>query len=603
MVFIGIFLINAFQLFRLQILSGEFYRSRAQNIARQSTVIPSQRGEIYDREYNQPLVFNSDSFAVSLIPGEVKRSEISSLISRLAEVIEVPKEQIERRIPPSMYSLYQPVEAAANISFKNIAVLSEQMDSFPGVSWKSKPQRSYAYLGSLSHVIGYVGDITRDEWTVMYNKGYKQGDVIGKNGIERQYDEILRGKDGLETRIVDARGRRITGGNTREAPNMGKNLVLTIDRKIQTLAEKALGRRIGAVVVSRPSNGEILAMVSYPWYEPDIFSNPDLSRSGYQALLDDPNRPLINRAIQSSYPPASTFKIIMTTGILNERAFSPETYIDCPGEINYGDRPWRCHIRKPGHGRLNLFNAMAQSCDIYYWIVGRDYLGIENIVKYSREYGYGERTGIDIPGENAGFIPTPQWKERRLHERWQGGDTMNTSIGQGYSLVTPIQMNNMVSMVANKGIIYKPRFIKEIRDPRTGAVEKTIRPEILRQSSIDSAIFDRVRRDMRGVVSVGTARFPLNIGAVEIAGKTGTAEVGLQNNWHSWFSSFAPYETNKPEERVAVTVIVEAANAWEWWAPYCTAIIYQGIFAKQTYEEAVVSLGINNNRQILGRRE
>jgi penicillin-binding protein 2 len=343
-------------------------------------------------------------------------------------------------------------------------------------------------------------------------------------------------------------------------------------------------------------------MVSYPWYDPNIFIHSDLGTE-YQALLDDPNKPLINRAIQSSYPPASTFKIVMTTGILSEDAFPTDQTVECPGEITYGDRLWRCHIRRPGHGRLNLHQAMAQSCDIFYWIVGRDYLGIEQIVDYARNYGYGELSGIDLPGEISGFIPTPQWKERRLHERWLGGDTMNTSIGQGYTLVTPLQMADMVAMVVNDGVVYKPHFLKEVRDPQTGAIEQSVQPEILLQNDIDKAVFQQVKEDMRGVISEGTARFPLNIDSVEIAGKTGTGEVGLQDRWHSWFTSYAPYITDNPEERVVVTVIVEATNNWEWWATYCSAIIYQGIFADQTYEEAISTLGIRNAQPIQGRRE
>jgi penicillin-binding protein 2 len=383
---------------------------------------------------------------------------------------------------------------------------------------------------------------------------------------------------------------------------MGKNLVLTIDRHIQTLAEKALGKRMGAVVVLRPSNGEVLAMVSYPWYDPNLFTRSDMNAE-YQALINDPNKPLLNRAIQSSYPPASTFKIVMTTGILAENAFPPDQTVDCLGELNYGDRLWRCHIRRPGHGRLNLQQAMAQSCDIYYWTVGRDYLGVERIVSYAREYGFGELTGIDLPGELGGFIPTPQWKDRRFHERWLGGDTMNMSIGQGYTLVTPLQMANMVAMTVNDGLIYQPHLLKEIRDPLSGAVERQTSPRIIHQSEVSPAVFATVRRDMRSVISQGTARFPLNIGAVEIAGKTGTGEVGLQDKWHSWFAAFAPYQTDKPEERVVVSLIVEAVNDWEWWAPYASAILFQGIFTGQTYEEAVAALGLQYIMPIQGRRE
>jgi penicillin-binding protein 2 len=343
-------------------------------------------------------------------------------------------------------------------------------------------------------------------------------------------------------------------------------------------------------------------MVSYPWYDPNLFNRNDAGNE-YQILISDPNKPLLNRAIQSSYPPASTFKIVMTTGVLAENAFPTEQTVECSGELTYGDRVWHCHIRKPGHGRLNLQQAMAQSCDIFYWTVGRDYLGAERITAYAREYGLGEATGIDLPGEISGFVPTPQWKERRFHERWLGGDTMNMSIGQGYTLVTPIQMANMVSMAVNDGVIYKPHILKEVRDPLTGAVEQTITPEVLHKSDIDPAIFENVRRDMRSVISEGTARFPLNIRSVEIAGKTGTGEIGLQDKWHSWFAAYAPYNTDKPEERVVVSIIVEAVNDWEWWAPYASAIIFQGIFANQTFEESVSALGLQYIMPIQGRRE
>jgi len=599
---IAVFAVYMIRLFSMQILSGDLYRSRAQNIARQTAIIPAQRGEIYDRNFGQPLVTNSGSFSVSITPAEVKRSDMPDLIGRLAQILGIPAEQIEKKVPPSVYYLYQPVEIASGVSFSTIAALAERSDSFPGISWQARPVRNYSDTGSLAHIIGYVGIITRDEFTLLYNKGYQQGDIIGKNGIERQYDELLRGKEGYITKTVDVRGRNVASDDIHISPVTGKNLILTIDKRIQTLAEKALGKRMGAIVVMRPTNGEILAMVSYPWYDPHIFNNADTGAE-YQALINDPNKPFINRAIQSSYPPASAFKIVMTTAILSENAFPPDQSIDCQGEISYGNRNWRCHIRKPGHGRLNLQRAMAQSCDIYYWTVGRDYLGVENIINYSRDYGFGETAGIDLPGEIAGFIPNPQWKERRLHERWQGGDTMNMSIGQGYTLVTPLQMADMVAMVVNDGVIYTPHILKEVRDPETGAVEMSVASKILHKSDISPEVFAMVRRDMRGVVSEGTAQYPLNIKSVEIAGKTGTGEVGLPDNWHSWFASFAPYRTENPEERIVVSVIVEAVNEWEWWAPYCSAIIYQGIFANQSYEEAAAALGIQDLQPVQGYRE
>ncbi|MDR0643725.1 MAG: penicillin-binding protein 2 [Treponema sp.] len=602
LIFIGIFVIYSLKLFSMQIVQGDQYRARAQNIVNSVTIIPSHRGEIYDRSFTDPLVLNTDSFAVSITLDEIEKDKIPEVIDKVAEIISVPREQIVHKLPESTY-LYQPVDVAANVSYTAIAALAENADVLPGVSWQSKPIRNYANIGSLSHIIGYMGDITQDEIILLYNKGYKQGDIIGKAGIEKQYDELLRGKTGKETRTVDVRGRQISEGEMqRTAPEPGKNLVLTIDRRIQTLAEKALGNRMGAVVVLRPTTGEILAMVSYPWYDPNLFNQSDMA-SRYVALVNDPNKPLLNRAIQSNYPPASTFKIVMTSAVLQENAFSTEQKVNCEGEFEYGGRTWRCHIRKPGHGWLNLQNAMAQSCDIYYWIVGRDYVGADRIISYAQDYGFGSLTNIDLPGEIAGFIPTPLWKDRRFHERWLGGDTMNMSIGQGYTLVTPLQMANMVAMTVNDGIIYTPHFLKEVRNPQSGDVDATVKPTILHKSDIAPWVFRTVRSDMRGVITNGTARYPLNIGSIDIAGKTGTGEVGLEGQWHSWFAAFAPYETNNPEERIVVSVIVEAVNQWEWWAPYASAIIFQGVFANQIYEDAVQTLGFQYLVPATGRRE
>ena len=595
--FVALFLAYSARLFSMQILSGDFYAMRARNITRQSSVIPAPRGEIFDRHFRQALVSNTDSFAVYLIPAEIPAQQIPEVLSRLSFILGVPLAQIERRVPRSVFHRYQPVEIVSNVSFNRIAVLAEQASSLPGVTWQSKPMRSYySNLGSLSHIIGYVGSITREDLAVLFNLGYQPGDIIGKDGIERQYDMLLRGREGLEIRTVDVRGRNVAEVN-RIPPEPGQNLVLTIDREIQALAERALGRRIGSVVVLRPTTGEVLAMVSYPWYDPNIFNQMDRDVQ-FQALLNDPNRPLLNRAIQSAYPPASVFKVVLSTAILAENVFAPEQTVECRGEIFFGDRLWRCHVRRPGHGRLNLRAALAQSCNIYYMIVGRDLLGVENIIRYSRDFGFGVRTGIDLPGEASGFIATPQWRQQRMQGNWLAGDTMNMAIGQGYTLVTPLQMANMVAKVVNDGIIFQPHILKEVRNPMTGAIEKSVSPRVIQTSNIDSDVFAAVRSDMRAVITEGTARYPLNIRAVEIAGKTGTGEVGFENRWHSWFAAFAPYQTDNPEERVVVSVIVEAANEWEWWAPFCSAIIFQGIFANQTYEEAVRTLRINNRRPL-----
>ncbi|TFG84344.1 MAG: penicillin-binding protein 2 [Spirochaetales bacterium] len=589
---VAVFIWYASYLLYLQVVRGGEYRVRAVNITRQLEKLPAQRGEIYDRNYNLPLVLNVDSFALTIVPAEIPPDMLDTVFAKLAALVDMPITDIQKKIPPAYYRLFQPIEILPSIEQGVINSLAERLDEFPGVSWYSRPKRNYLETGSFSHLIGYVGEISRDELKVFYNKGYQPGDIIGKSGIERQYDSVLRGRDGRQFKTVDVKGRRIDGAvRDVDPPIMGNNISLTIDRNTQILAEKALGERIGSIVVLKPATGEILAMVSYPRYN----SNAIIARSGnneYARLLNDPGNPLINRAIQSSYPPASTFKTIMTTAIIEEKAFPLEAKVLCTGEISYGDRVFRCWIRKPGHGRLDLAGALAQSCDVYFWEVGRDKLGIERIVDYAKQFGFGVATGIDLPGETEGFVPTPQWKERKFHEKWLGGDTLNLAIGQGYLLVSPLQLANMMALVVNEGVIYQPRILKDIRDPASGSIISRTTTEVLSASRISKDTFKLAKDYLRGVITDGTAHYPLSTKAVTVAGKTGTAEVGFADRWHSWFVGYGPADAQNPEDVIVVVSMIEASNPWEWWAPYATNIVFQGYFANEPYEEAAAKLGL-----------
>jgi penicillin-binding protein 2 len=596
---LALFGIYSAYLFTLQVVRGGEYRSKASVIARQSNLISAQRGEIYARDFGLPLVLNTDSFAVSVIPANLPAARRDEVFAKLADTLHISVKDINKRVIPAYYHLYQQIEILSSVPFQTVASIAERIDEFPGVTWHSKPVRSYVETGSLSHVIGYVGDITRDELKILYNRGYQSGDIIGKAGIEKEYDLKLRGADGREYRMVDVRGKDIKSEKSVVvAPSMGANLVLTIDSRIQQIAESALGERMGSVVVLKAATGEVIAQVSYPWYNPNQFSGLSAGEE-YARLLADTKTPLLNRAIQSSYPPASTFKTVLTAGIIEEKAFPQDKKVLCPGEISYGDRVFRCHIKKPGHGWLDLEGGLAQSCDIYFWTVGRDYLGVERIVEYSKEFGFGKASGIDLPGEIEGFVPTPQWKDRRFHEKWLGGDTMNLAIGQGYMLVTPLQVADMMAMIVNDGIVYRPHLLKELRDPASGAILERVAPEPILKSRISKETFATVRADLRKVVTDGTVKFPISTKAVQVAGKTGTAEVGLADRWHSWFVSYGPYDA-PASEAIVVVVMVEASNPWEWWAPYASNIIYQAIFAGQDYDQAVDSLGL---RYLVPRKE
>ena len=605
-----LFLIYIYKLFSMQIVQGEHYRSQSQKISSQITVISAQRGEIFDRNANLPMVINTDSFAVEVTPGEIPSNRYDTVILKLAQFLGISKTEIDKKIPKNIRRSYTTVTVKSNVSFSIISNIAENKTDLPGVSWVSKPIRNYLHTGSLSHIVGYVGDINQDEITVLYNKGYTNKSIVGKTGIEKQYDSLLQGKPGREMSTVDVHGRIISETPIVEPPQMGKNLVLTIDSDIQKLAEEALGNRVGAAVVLKPATGEVLAMVSYPYYDSNIFTSDD-SAVEYSKLLKDPTKPLINRAVQLSYPPASTFKIVMSAAMLQENAFPSAKKIECKGRMVYGGRIFHCHVHEPGHGWLDMKNAMAQSCDVYYWTVGRDYLGIEKIASYAREFGFGKSAQIDLPSQVSGLVPTAEWKQKKYHEKWLGGDTMSCSIGQGYMEATPLQLANMIAMVSNEGTIYKPHLLKEVRDPVTNEVIEEVKPSILTQSTINNSVWKELQEALRYTVTDGTPQYPMHNKIVQIACKTGTAEVEPYSSrkenqsWHSWLVAYAPYDA-PPEERVCVATIVEAQNIWEWWAPYATNIIIQGIFAHQTCEEATRELGFTylmNNRRNRTRQE
>lgn len=584
-------------IFHLQITKGGEFKNRAHQVARRSIPIPAQRGEIFDRNHDDPLVINEDSFAVNIIPADLSNAQLTKVAEGLSQLLSMRPDQILKKVPPQYRNLYQPVEIKSGVSFDIVTQIAEHIDDYPGVTWQSKPIRRYLETNSLVHLVGHVGGITNEELQVLYNRGYSINSVVGKSGLEKEYDQLLRGKNGRRYNVVDVRGRQISSGETTETPpENGKNLVLTVDRKIQQLAQKALGNRMGSAIVMKPATGEILAMVSYPWYNPNDFCT-ESSDNAYRSYALDPEHPFLNRAIQSNYAPASTFKIVMSAAALEEEAIDPEKEIVCNGSLWVGNREFNCHVPE-GHGQVNLKKGLAESCDVYFYTLGLNYLGIDMISKYSKQFGFGEYTGIDLPGEVRGLVPSPAWKERVHGSPWVGGDTVNTSIGQGFLNVTPIQMANMIALVTNEGLVYKPHLLKEVHDPVSGKTVDIIEPQVLRSSSIRKETFKQVQEDMREVVTDGTAEVVITTEAVKVAGKTGTGEVGFEDRWSAWFAAYGPYDA-PPEEQVVVVTMVEAGNEWEWWAVRAANIIFQGIFAEQNYDEAIEALNwgwLHNDR-------
>ncbi len=583
-----IFLIYILFLYDLQVRKSTEYKSRARDVSLRVNTIPAQRGKIFDRSAVSPLVVNIDSFAVNIIPAEIDIDKIDSVIIKLSEILKMNPGTIRDKIPINYKNQYLPVEIQSGVSLSTINIIAENIHDFKGVTWISKPIRSYMENGSIAHVLGYVGNITSEEFQILYNSGYDINSVLGKSGIEKYYDQLLRGVDGIHYKTVDVQGRKIQNVQIEDKlPVNGKDLVLTINTDIQRLAEEALGDRVGSAVVLKPSTGEILALVSYPWFEPNSFYGNQNSSAFRDAALDS-RHPFLNRTIQSSYEPASTFKVIMTTADLEEKLFPVDKTINCEGSVWFGNREFHCHVPE-GHGRLILHEALEESCNVYFYTLGLKYLGIDIISDYARRFGFGSYTGIDLPGEIPGLVPTPEWKEQVYNTKWVGGDTVNMSIGQGFLNATPIQMANMIAMIVNEGVIYKPHLLKEVRDSISGEILEKIKPEILHTSTIHNDTYKDIQNYMRGVITDGTAKVVITTDAVKVAGKTGTGEVGLEDSWNAWFVSYGPYDAS-PEDQIVVVTMVEAVNDWEWWAIRAANIIFQGVFAEESYDEAIDSL-------------
>lgn len=584
----AVFVVYAIYLFSLQIVDGYIYALRAEEVTRRSVLVAAPRGNIYDRNVTTPVATNRESFAVDINPADVPRDQMDELFARLANQLGMPVSEIYDRIPQRRYNVFQPIEIKSGLSFHAIAALAERKADFPGVSWRIKPVRHYVDGDAFSHVLGYVGDITPEELQILYNRGYTQQSVIGKAGIELEYDAVLRGQDGREFRTVDAQGRRVSDDHLRSiAPEQGRDVVLTLDREIQLLTRQALGDRIGGALVLDPSTGELLSMVSYPDFDANLFYDEG-GQEYFTELSLDPRRSFINRTIQAQASPASTFKVLMTTAILEEDAFPVGQTVHCPGDYVVGNRVFKCH-KEYGHGDVALLEALAESCNVYYYTMGNEYLGVERIVNYSRALGFGERTGIDLPGERAGLVPSPEWKERTFNDGWRPGDTVNLSIGQGFLQVTPLQLGNMVAAIINRGVVYRPHVVKEVRDPVTGAVVESFEPQVLRTLPVSEETFEVVQHAMEGVVRDGTPQIVMTTNA-PVGGKTGTSQTTDEERQHSWFIGFTPVGTGQPDDYVVTVVWIDAENEWDWWGPYATNIIMHGIYNSLNYEQTIADL-------------
>jgi penicillin-binding protein 2 len=590
------FSVLAARLWRLQIVRTEDYRILADANRFRLVSIQAPRGVVYDRQ-GRLLVRNVPRYTISIIPAALPEDEQfkAAVLSRLSQLLEIPVSSrvattggvdtqpgIEEMLEENASSPYAAVPIKRDVDKQVAFLIEEEHLHLPGALVEVTPRRQYSTGAVTSHVLGYVGRIpaeSADLYLSQPGNDYAINDAVGLMGVEATYEAALRGRKGMKHIEVDAFEREASVLAI-DPPQSGNNLLLTLDLELQQAAEAALRegmRRVsstaGVVIAMDPQSGEILALVSLPSYDNNLFA-AGISTQDYQQLSDDLEHPLVNHAISGQYPPGSTFKIIPAAAALETGVINQGTRLGCDGKLLLPNRYFPNDIEKAqifkcwyewGHGHLNILDAIALSCDIYFYQVGGGFeefvgLGMDRLSEYARALGLGEPTGIALPGESAGLIPDDQWKRVNYGQSWVTGDTYNAVIGQGFVLVTPLQLLNATAAIANGGTLYRPQVVKHIVDSE-GYVIQGFVPEVLREIPVSVQNVDIVRQGMRAAVTNGTAH-RVNLEEVAVAGKTGTAEYpGPRDEegnlpTHAWFTAFAPYE--QPE--IALVVFVSGGH-------------------------------------------
>ncbi len=558
-----VFLLLLLRLGYLQIFRSKYYYTLSEHNRIRVLPTPSARGRIMDRN-GMILVDNSPTYTVSIMPFEFPAD--SGLVEKLANLIDVSPDYIWKQYMKTKDIQYLPVKIKKRVDFQKINEIEEKSSEYPGVVYQVEPVRSYPFGKIAPHILGYVGEVSAAELRERYQEGIKAGDMVGKQGVERYFDNILRGKNGASFLEVRSNGEVV--GPVKEykdiSPKNGADLILTIDMNMQKYL-KFLSRWIpkGTIIAMNPRNGEILAAVSKPDFDQTIFSNP-INDTTWAKLNNPETHPMLCRWYQGTYPPASPMKIMSAAAAVDENIASAYSHMEypCLGAMQYGDRWFFCWHRS-GHGYLDLLEAIAQSCDIYFYQVGAR-LGLDTWSDYAKKCFFGQPTGIELPHEAAGLVPDRNYYNNRYGRRgWGAGVALNLVIGQGELLTTPLQMAQFFAAIANGGTVWKPRIIKEIRPPlRYPRVFPPVERGKLPFSS------EAIKTVVDGMIRTCNEKWATGYGAhmddVVVAGKTGTAQ-NPHGADHAWFISFAP--ADNPE--IVLVILVEAGGsggAWTWLA-------------------------------------
>ena len=554
------------QIFYLQVVKHDHFTTLSKNNHIKILPVVPSRGLIFSSD-GILLADNRPSFTMEIVPERV--ADVDSVIDQLSRLVTITPDDIQRfRELKKRTRRFEGIPLRLNLNDEEIALISVNRHLFPGVDVVASLSRYYPLANSLSHTVGYVGMIDADEFEKLNKSNYRGTSYIGKSGIEKAYEDLLHGHVGYQQVEVNAQGRKIRE-IYKEPPEPSKNLYLTIDASLQILAVQALSGRRGAIAAIDTNTGAVLVSASSPGYDPNLFVD-GIGRKVYANLLQSKDTPLLNRTLQGKYPPGSTIKPMLALGGLKLGVRGPENETWCPGWYSLRDstrryRDWK----KQGHGHMDMVNAISQSCDVYFYVLARD-MGIDLIHRTLTDFGFGKPTGIDIGGEAAGLVPSTQWKREALGQPWYPGETLIAGIGQGATLVTPIQLAVATSVIANRGKLVRPYLLSEVRDSATG--QQVIRASAHEGRQVVYAgieEWDVIIHSMQEVVhgKRGTARGSGAGTEYQFAGKTGTAQViniGQYEEYdedeipeefrdHALFIAFAPVEA--PE--IALAVIVE----------------------------------------------
>ncbi|MGQ9647791.1 MAG: penicillin-binding protein 2 [Thermodesulfobacteriota bacterium] len=549
-------------LWYLQVIKGSDFQQMSTNNCIRIRENPAARGMIFDRK-GRILALNRPSFEVYFVPEDLK--ENPEVLVGVGRMLNMNPEEIQGKLETQKRRVaFRPVKIKSDIGWNELAKIETHRVHLPGIFVDVRPRRTYPHGPLASHLIGYLGEVDENELRESRGALYRLGAMIGKYGVEYQWESYLRGVDGGRQIEVDALGREIKQLRSVE-PFPGNNLTLTIDFDLQKVAEEAFQEKTGALIAMDPKTGRILAMVSKPSFDPNIFAR-NISAEEWKSLVENPFSPLQNKGIQGQYPPGSVFKIITAIAGLETGAITPHTQMTCRGIYRYGNRDFRCW-REEGHGTINLHRAMVESCDIYFYQVGLK-VGVDAIAHYAEEFGLGAVTGIALSHEKPGVVPSASWKKRRMGSPWYSGETLSVAVGQGYIKATPLQLVMLISAIANGGRLYLPQVVEKVEDVY-GNVLREWPPWEMKRVDVSEKTLEIIQQALMGAVNDprGTG-WACMLKGTKVAGKTGTAQVikmaqdfkkgdmermPLKLRDHAWFVAYAPFE----DPIIAVVVLVE----------------------------------------------